>query len=227
MQTPRHQLPGNGELLLQRRTFGGVDRSWSREEFQRMLAEALRLGREDYVTILYLARYAGLRIHECFRIDTATAERAIREGVITIKGKGGLVRTVPLHPILASRLELHLRVTPRGHKLFVPDGVQTHTAIQQLQAFIRTTRPYIQDAGSTRPMTFHGLRHTCAAEWYQERIAAGATPYEARKAVSRLLGHGRDDVTKIYLASLQKPRTAAPLPGSTTPSKMDGQKEGR
>ena len=76
-------------------------------------------------------------------------------------------------------------------------------------------------------MTFHGLRHTCAAEWYQERIAAGATPYEARKAVSRLLGHGRDDVTKIYLASLQKPRTAAPLPGSTTPSKMDGQKEGR
>ena len=24
MQTPRHQLPGNGELLLQRRTFGGV-----------------------------------------------------------------------------------------------------------------------------------------------------------------------------------------------------------
>ena len=227
MQTPRHQLPGNGELLLQRRTFGGVDRSWSREEFSRALAEALRLGREDYVTILYLARYAGLRIHECFRIDTATAERAIREGVITIKGKGGLVRTVPLHPILASRLELHLRVTPRGHKLFVPDGVQTHTAIQQLQAFIRTTRPYIQDAGSTRPMTFHGLRHTCAAEWYQERIAAGATPYEARKAVSRLLGHGRDDVTKIYLASLQEPRTAAPLPGSTAPSKMDGQKEGR
>ena len=227
MQTPRHQLPGNGELLLQRRTFGGVDRSWSREEFSRALAEALRLGREDYVTILYLARYAGLRIHECFRIDTATAERAIREGVITIKGKGGLVRTVPLHPILASRLELHLRVTPRGHKLFVPDGVQTHTAIQQLQAFIRTTRPYIQDAGSTRPMTFHGLRHTCAAEWYQERIAAGATPYEARKAVSRLLGHGRDDVTKIYLASLQKPRTAAPLPGSTTPSKMDEQEGGR
>ena len=227
MQTPRHQLPGNGELLLQRRTFGGVDRSWSREEFSRALAEALRLGREDYVTILYLARYAGLRIHECFRIDTATAERAIREGVITIKGKGGLVRTVPLHPILASRLELHLRVTPRGHKLFVPDGVQTHTAIQQLQAFIRTTRPYIQDAGSTRPMTFHGLRHTCAAEWYQERIAAGATPYEARKAVSRLLGHGRDDVTKIYLASLQKPRTAAPLPGAAAPSKMDEQKEGQ
>ena len=188
-----------------------------------MLAEALRLGREDYVTILYLARYAGLRIHECFRIDTAIAARAVREGVITIKGKGGLVRTVPLRPLLVSRLELHLQTTPRGHKLFVPDGMETHTAIQHLQAFIRTARPYIQDAGSVRPMTFHGLRHTCAAEWYQERIAAGATPYEARKAVSKLLGHGRDDVTRIYLASLQEPRTAAPLSGAAAPSKMDEQ----
>ena len=28
---------------------------------------------EDYILALYLARYAGLRIHECFRIDTAAA----------------------------------------------------------------------------------------------------------------------------------------------------------
>ena len=54
----KYKLPDNEELkvALQRRTFGGVDRTWSREEFSRMLAEALRLGREDYVTILYLAR---------------------------------------------------------------------------------------------------------------------------------------------------------------------------
>ena len=132
----KYKLPDNEELkvALQRRTFGGVDRTWSREEFSRMLAEALRLGREDYVTILYLARYAGLRIHECFRIDTAIAAQAVREGAITIKGKGGLVRTVPLHPLLVSRLELHLQTTPRGHKLFVPDDMETHTAIQHLQA---------------------------------------------------------------------------------------------
>ena len=52
-------------------------------------------------------------------------------------------------------------------------------------------------------MTFHGLRHTCAAEKYQGFVNAGKTPYEARKAVSKLLGHGRDDVTNIYLASLK------------------------
>jgi len=34
-------------------------------------------------------------------------------------------------------------------------------------------------------------------------LSAGKTPYEARKAVFRLLGHGRDDVTKIYLPSVE------------------------
>jgi len=52
-------------------------------------------------------------------------------------------------------------------------------------------------------MTFHGLRHTYAAEKYQGFINAGKPPCEARKAVSRLLGHGRDDVTKIYLPSVE------------------------
>jgi len=123
--------------------------------------------------------------------------------VLTIKGKGGLVRTVPLNVILTLRLQCHLKETPRGHKLFVPDGKKTHEAIKELQAFIWLNRPIVQDEGSTRPMTFHGLRHTYAAEKYQGFINAGKTPYEARKAVSRLLGHGRDDVTKIYLPSVE------------------------
>ena len=205
IQQPRYELPSNADLLLQRRTFGEVDRSWSPAEFDRMLACALELGREDYVTILYLGRYAALRIHECFRIDTATAARAIKEDAITIKGKGGLVRTVPLTPLLVQRLQLHLQQTPRGHKLFVPDDQQTHTAIKALQAFIYLYRPHAQDKGSDRPMTFHGLRHTCAAEWYKGFIQKQPNPYQARKSVSKLLGHGRDDVTRIYLASLKKP----------------------
>lgn len=200
---PRYTLPDNGDLLLQRRTFGEVDRTWSKEEFERMLACALEYRREDYVTIFYLGRYAGLRIHECFRIDTATAAKAIKEKAVTIKGKGGLVRTVPLNEILVQRLQRELNRTPRGHKLFVLDDQQTHEAIKALQAYIWLYRTQVQDEDSERPMTFHGLRHTYAAEKYQSFIQAGKTPFEARKAVSKLLGHGRDDVTKIYLASLK------------------------
>ncbi len=204
IQNPRYELPSNADLLLQRRTFGEVDRTWSEAEFSRMLACALELGREDYVTILYLGHYAALRIHECFRIDTATAAKAVKEKALTIKGKGGLVRKVPLTDLLVSRLRLHLKQTPRGHKLFVPDNQQTHEAIKALQAFIYLYRPFAQDKGSDRPMTFHGLRHTCAAEWYQGFTQHGLSSYEARKSVSKLLGHGRDDVTRIYLASLKK-----------------------
>ena len=201
MPSPRYELPDNSDLALHRRSYLGVDRTWSEQELSRMLTYAAELGREDYVTILLLGRYTALRIHECFRIDTATACQALREHAITIKGKGGLVRTVPLAPILAPRLRYHLDRTSRGSKLFVGNGLPTHQAIKALQSFIATHRIYAQDPDSQRPMTFHGLRHTCAAEWYDARLTAGDTPKQARLAVARLLGHGRDEVTKIYLAS--------------------------
>ena len=200
----RYELPGNEDLCLQRRTFGGVDRTWSAGEFNRMLDVALAAGRNDFVSALYLGRFAGLRIHECFRIDTATAAKAVKERKLTIKGKGGLVRTVPLNDLLVQRLQQDLKRTPRGHKLYVPDDQETHEAIKELQLFIWLNRSTVQDEDSTRPMTFHGLRHTYAAEKYQGFIDTGVTPFGARKAVSKLLGHGRDDVTNIYLASLKE-----------------------
>ena len=52
-------------------------------------------------------------------------------------------------------------------------------------------------------MTHHGLRHSYAARTYQELTAQGATPLEASLQISRLLGHERPDVTKIYLASIR------------------------
>ena len=99
MSRPKYQLPNNEELAveLERRRFGGVDRTWSNVEFNKMLGKALAEDRYDYILALYLARYAGLRIHECFRMDTAAAGRALRANAITIKGKGGKVRTVPIN----------------------------------------------------------------------------------------------------------------------------------
>lgn len=199
----RYKLPANDELYLSRRSYVDVDRTWSAAEFDRMIQEARRAHREDYITILYLGRYMGLRIHECFRFDAATVRQALKEQALTVKGKGGLVRKVPLDSRLVERLQMHLAHTDPGRKLFVPDIMDTHTAIRRLEAFVRDHREVVQDTDSDYPLTFHGLRHTKAAEWYQEFIARGKNKYEARKAVSALLGHKRDDVTKIYLASLQ------------------------
>lgn len=200
----KYQLPSNRELgvELERRRFGKTDRTWSSAEWNRMLGKALAADRYDYILALYLARYAGLRIHECFRIDTAIAEQALRKSAITVKGKGGKVRTVPINEQIAVALRTQLNRTARGHKLLVKDGVPTDEAIYQLQRFILDHRTAVQDEGSQRPMTFHGLRHTYAADTYKNLVEGGMSELDAHFAVSRLLGHERADVTDIYLASL-------------------------
>ncbi len=200
----RHTLPSNEELNLEQRTFGKVDRVWSHAEYNRMVALCWKLERDDYAAIFTLARYAGLRIHECFRIGTATAADSLKAGAITVKGKGGKIRTVPINESVKTVLRGMLGVTMRGRKLFVPEAVKTHLAIKQLQHFIIEHRKQIQDQDSTRPLTFHGLRHFCAAEWFVTLKEIGCDDVRARKQVSLWLGHERDDVTRIYLASLPR-----------------------
>ena len=206
MSGPKYELPTNDDLgvELERRCFGGVDRTWSNVEFNKMLGRALGDDRWDYILALYLGRFAGLRIHECFRIDTATAEQALRENVIIIKGKGGKVRTIPIEDErMTTHLKRQLEQTQRGHKLLVPDGMPTDRAIHQLQLFLYSNRGDFQE-DANRPLTFHGLRHTYAAEKYQKLIDSGIGSLDAHFAVSRLLGHERADVTDIYLSSLPK-----------------------
>lgn len=202
IENAKYRLPSNDELEveLERRRFGGVDRSWRAAEFERALGIAEAAGRNDYILALHLGRFVGLRIHETFRIDTAIAEQAVREGAITIKGKGGKIRTVPVED--AHTMELlreRLKKTQRGHKLLVPDDVRTDTAKAELEQFLARHRAEIQDADDGRPLTYHGLRHTYAQEKYRRLIAGGMSDFDAHYEVSRLLGHERPDVTDIYL----------------------------
>ncbi len=111
---------------------------------------------------------------------------------------------MPINESIRIELKKMLAVTPRGHKLFVPDGVRTDLAINRFQQFLCKVRPQIQDDGSTRPMTHHGLRHSYAARTYRELLEKGVAPLDASYQVSRLLGHERPDVTNIYLASVKK-----------------------
>ena len=199
----KYSLPTNAELgiQLERRRFGDTDRTWSAAEFNRIIELASE--NVGYLLAFHLARHAGLRIHECFRIDTAIARQAIRESAITIKGKGGKIRTVPINQQIIASLEKCLEATPTGSKLLVPDDVPTDKAINQLQQFILRNREAVQDPDSNRPLTFHGLRHTYAAEKYRQLITDGFSELDAHLTVSKLLGHERADVTNIYLASIK------------------------
>ena len=207
MEHAKYRLPNNDALgvALERRRFGGVDRTWSAVEFNRMIGKAVESERDDIACALYLGRFVGLRIHEVMRIDTAIAEQALREGTITIKGKGGKIRTVPIEDErVRVALETMLDRTGRGHKLFVPDGVPTDRAINRVQLFILKNRDDIADEGREANLTFHGLRHSYAADKYRTLTEKGVSALDAHFTVSRLLGHERADVTNIYLALVKK-----------------------
>ena len=174
---------------------------WDRVEFEWMCCFAVEAKREDYLTVLYLARYAGLRVEECFNIESITAAGAIGKMSLNVYETGGYRRRVPISKLLAVRFAGHLGDEPIGSRLLLPRGQQVSKAVADFQKFFdQYSRKAVRKG---RPLTFDGLRHTYAAEKYQGFIHAEKTPYEARKAVSRLLGHGRDDVTNIYLASLR------------------------
>ena len=207
MDNPKYRLPDNDALgvELERRRFGGVDRTWSDTEFNRMIGKAVAENRDDLACAMYLGRFVGLRVHEVYRLDTAAAEQALRDKEITVKGKGGKIRTAPVEDMRTREgLQRMLDRTERGHKLFVPDGVPTDRAINGVQLFIIKHRDNVADEGREANLTFHGLRHSFAAEKYQSLVDGGMSALDAHFAVSRLLGHERADVTNIYLASVKK-----------------------
>ena len=197
----KYKLPSNEDLAdqapLERRKLQGIDRHWTPEQFTAFVAVCRETGRTDYADIATLTFYVGLRIHEVCRLDTAAVEAWERSGLLTVKGKGGRVRSVPVEAGAAK--QDRRAAVQRGHKLFVPDDVATDAYIHAFQAFLREHRP---DQGTNpRPLTHHGMRHSYAARQYREALDGGATEYRAKLEVSKLLGHGRADVTNVYLAS--------------------------
>lgn len=202
----RYILPDNKELKekfnvnLERRVFGGVDRSWSNAEYQGMVTHAANLERLDVAHIIQLAREQGLRLHEAVRLDRAAAEQALREGMLTVKGKGGLVRSIPLREEGRAVLQEAMKDVGRGQKLFVPEEKKAHEVMKSVQSFVENHREKFAEEGRETNITVHGLRHSFAREEYEARIEQGMNAEQARLEVAELLGHGRDDVTRIYLA---------------------------
>ena len=83
-------------------------------------------------------------------------------------------------------------------------GLVFTAAINALELFIYRYRNEISDEDSDRRLTFHGLRHTYAAEKYIRLTEGGMSAIDANYTVSRLLDHERADATNIYLASVRK-----------------------
>ncbi len=202
----RYQIGTNEELgYTEKRTFGGVERAWSDSEYQKFKEVCSKQKKDVISAVATLARNEGLRIHETFKISRHSVENGLRSNFLHVIGKGGKERDVPLSSESRDLLKNWIEYTPRGEKLFVPSGVKTHLEIKKVQNFINYHREKYQDTDRRGDkirdcnITFHGLRHAYAREQYEERIAKGLSDYQARLEVSELLGHERDEVTRIYL----------------------------
>lgn len=204
----RYRLSDNEKFSLKPTPDGRLDRAWEDSEYRAMVDYARKLGRSDVELTMRLARNSGLRIHECLRINKKMARKFIDTGIITIKGKGGRVRDVPLRAEARAVLETAMRKVEKDNdKLFVPRGKRTDLVKDSIENFIREHRAKFQNSNQRERdinITFHGLRHTYAREEYLKRIGEGENKQKAQKEVSLLLGHGRPRVVKIYLGSVGK-----------------------
>lgn len=196
----RNFLSTNDNFNLERRTFGGVNRSWKEEEFKTFRELCTSRGMDKISNITLLARNEGLRIHETLKIDRNIAEKAISTGSLNVVGKGGKERSVPLSQESKEMLQKCIQDVERGKKLFVVEEEKTHLVIKQVQNFINRNREHFQGVDRKANLTFHGLRHTFAQEKYEDCLNKGLSAFKGRLEVSELLGHERDDVTRIYLA---------------------------
>jgi integrase/recombinase XerD len=191
------------EFKLERRSFGGIDRRPTEFEYQGLVQLALTSRRPETAQIIELARNQGGRIHEIIRLDRETAEKALEEKEIMFKGKGGLIRKVPLHPYSRKVLREAISRVGQGEKLFVQPKEKAHIVIQRVQDFIRSHREKVYDPLNTRPpgiqITAHTLRHSYAKEKYEEFRSQGLSEKDARYQTSLLIGHSREDITRIYL----------------------------
>ncbi|OMF25633.1 hypothetical protein BK133_21315 [Paenibacillus sp. FSL H8-0548] len=198
---PKHRISSNSAFDLEKRTFGGVARAWSNNEYERFCALAIERGNDRITSIAILAKNEGLRIHETLKIDRSQAEKALQTNILTIKGKGGKIRDVPLSSESRRLLTDCIKEVDRGQKLFVERDEKTHLVIKQMQNWINRNRDQFKDQDLDKVnITFHGLRHAYAQAMYEALKDQGKSDIKAREEVSKLLGHERDDVTRIYLA---------------------------
>jgi integrase/recombinase XerD len=133
---------------------------------------------------------AGLRVSELVGLRVADAD--LRGGFVTVLGKGGKRRLVPLDRSACSAIEAYrqqvrpLWARPTEPCLFLTSRRKPMTR----QGFWKLIRAYGRAAGLSKRLTPHVLRHSFATHLLQ----GGAD----LRAVQAMLGHADISTTQIY-----------------------------
>ena len=160
------------------------------EEVERLLATPRAttvLGVRDRA-LLALFYGTGIRASECAGLRETQVD--LRALTVTVRGKGGHERTVPLNSEVAARLREYMQV--RGAQLPAAPFFRSRSG----KALTRGTlyervRTVGRRARIAKPLSPHRLRHTCAS--HLVRAGVGLV------TIRDLLGHRLITSTQIYL----------------------------
>lgn len=201
---------------------GRADRAWEEKEIDAMKEKATNLNRLEVARVIEAVRATGMRIDEVCGIKWQNINNALKTGVLKIDGnlgKGGVPRDIPVTDRARSIFEKVIKNMERGRHVFTPQSYvknnKIHLFEKSVQNFIGYHRQTIQNPDRTRTghnvapkeksaLTTHGLRHTFSRIEYFKFRESGWSKDAARLEVSRMLGHGRDSVTFIYLGGLEE-----------------------
>ena len=152
----------------------------------RKLEKVAWMGQRDvaFLTLLY---GCGLRIGEALRLDVKDRPNA---EMMTVFGKGGKERVVPVLPMLRATIDAYLKVRPDGapakSPLFIGlRGERVNPGVMQRQ--IRRIR---EELGLPESVTPHALRHSFATHL----LIGGAD----LRTIQELLGHESLSTTQRY-----------------------------
>lgn len=149
-------------------------------------SEAKRAASLRLYVLLELAYATGMRVSELVGLKRAAVTRDAT--FLTIKGKGGRERVVPMNDSARDAVRSYIATLPPGPWLFPANGAEGHLS---RQVFARNLNDLAGRAGiSADRVTPHVLRHAFASHL----LAGGAD----LRVVQTLLGHADISTTQIY-----------------------------
>lgn len=173
--------------LLDRPKLGRrLPRAYSFEEIERLLEKpdvTTARGRL-HAAMIHLMYASGLRVSELVSLKRSDVD--LQRGVVSVLGKGGKRRLVPVGEVALERIEASIEDSP-GEKILFPSprgGMMTR------QGFWKLIKRYARAAGIAGPISPHKLRHSFATHL----LRGGAD----LRAVQAMLGHADLGTTEIY-----------------------------
>lgn len=157
-------------------------------------------------TVIALMATTGMRVGEALALNTTSLDCV--EATITVSGKYGRQRRLPVHPSTTTALTSYLLTSrslvdaPEDHALFVTANATRPHAGNVERAFRALTRACHLPAGkgSNEPR-LHDLRHTFAVNTLIEAHRGGVDVNARIAALATYLGHVSPASTYWYLTA--------------------------